>query len=300
MNTLDYIVKKFNVDLAKESLLFVNLTKVVPAWSCIRNSSMVCFRPTGSRGLDVGKNTKPTTRIMKDQDLTVIFYTANVLHEPFAGTVRKQLLKAKGDYPLISVSQKPMDFGINICVGDIGRSHLNIYRQILIGCKAAQTKYVAMTEDDALYSYEHFHNFRPSAGKFAYDMNKWSIFTWIKPPAFFYRYRKVVNSLIAERQMLIDALEERFKKVEELMALGKKEEEIISRWGDPGRYERNLRVTRRPSEECTTSVPSIIFNHEEAFGFTSLGKRKKLGDQKADELPGWGKAQDIVKFWFEK
>lgn len=248
----------------------------------------------------MGKNKKPAIKIMENKNLTVIFYTANVLHEPFAGTVRKQLLKAIGDYPLISVSQRPMDFGTNICVGDIGRSHLNIYRQILIGCKKAKTKYVAMAEDDCLYSYEHFHDFRPSLGTFAYDMNKWAIFTWIKPPVFSYRHRKIVNSLIAERQMLIDAMEERFKRVNELIEAGKKEEDIIRHWGDPGRYEDNLGVTIRPSEEYTTPVPNIIFTHEEAFGFVSMGKRKKLGDQRAYELPGWGRAEDIVKLWYEK
>jgi hypothetical protein len=100
--------------------------------------------------------------------------------------------------------------------------------------------------------------------------------------------------------MLIDSLEERFKRFNELIAQGKKEEEIISHWGDPGRYEDNLGVTRRPTEEFTTPVPNIVFSHEEAFGFVSMGKRKKPGEQKAYELPNWGKAENIVKLWYEK
>ena len=76
-------------------------------------------------------------------DLTVIYYTANYLNNRFADRVREQLIRAIGQTPLISVSHKPMDFGENICVGDIGRSVYNIYKQVLIGARAAKTKYVA-------------------------------------------------------------------------------------------------------------------------------------------------------------
>lgn len=230
-------------------------------------------------------------------NLTVIYYTSNWLdtHNPyFLGNTKKQLLISIGDLPLISVSQKPMAFGQNICVGEIGRSHLNLYRQILAGCKAAKTKYVAMAEDDVLYSYEHFHNYVPEKDRFAYDMNKWSLFTWTKPPLFTFRTnRKVVNSLIAKRDMLVAALEERFNKFK-----GVKDEDIpISYWGDPGRYEHNLGVTVRETEEFYSGCPNIVFSHPEAFGYLSRGKRKKLGDIKAIEIPYWGRAEDILKLY---
>src|SRR3989338_3705710 len=144
-------------------------------------------------------------------DLTIIYYTSNYLddHNPyFLANTKKQLLEAVGNLPVISVSQKPIDLGTNICLGDIGRSHLNLYRQILIGAKAAKTKYVAMAEDDVLYSPEHFHYHVPEKDVFAYNMAKWSLFTWTRPPLFSFRTkRKVVNSLIAKREMLVEALE---------------------------------------------------------------------------------------------
>lgn len=238
--------------------------------------------------------------VTKD-NLTVIYYTANWLdtHNPyFLENTKKQLLVAIGDLPLISVSHRPIAFGKNICVGDIGRSHLNIYRQILIGSKAAKTEYVAMAEDDILYSYEHFHNYVPEKDRFAYDMNKWSIFTWTKPPLFTFRTkRKVVNSLIAKREMLVAAMEERFQKFDELIAQGRREEDIIHYWGDPGRYEDKLGVTVRETEEFYSGCPNIVFSHPEAFGYLSRGTRKKLGDLKAIELPYWGRAEDILKLY---
>ncbi|KKU03350.1 MAG: hypothetical protein UX88_C0039G0006 [Candidatus Woesebacteria bacterium GW2011_GWC2_47_16] len=235
------------------------------------------------------------------KDLTVIYYTSNYLdtHNPyFLENTKKQLLKAIDDLPLISVSQKPIAFGQNICVGDIGRSHLNLYGQILTGAKAAKTKYVAMAEDDILYSYEHFHAYLPDKDRFAYDMNKWSIFTWTRPPLFSFRNnRKVVNSLISPRDMLVEALEERFARVEKLKQEGQKEEDIIHHWGDPGRYEDKLGVTVRETEEFYSGVPNIVFSHPEAFGYLSRGTRKKLGDIKAIEIPYWGRAEDVLKLY---
>jgi len=242
-------------------------------------------------------------------DLTVIYYTSNYLdeHNPkFVAKTREQLVKAVGDNHLISVSQKPMDFGENICVGDIGRSHLNIYRQILTGCKAAKTAYVAMAEDDILYSDSHFNFKRWIKPKdyekdvFLYDMNKVSIFTWTKPPQFSFRSKRmVVNQLIAPRKMLIEALEERFKRFDELIAQGKTEEQIIKYWGDPGRYENLLGVTQRETFKFFSWIPSVVFTHEHAFGYLNHGSRKKLGDLRIIELADWGRAEDIVKMYYE-
>jgi len=230
-------------------------------------------------------------------NLTVIYYTSNYLdtHNPyFLENTKKQLLKAIGDFPLISVSQKPIAFGTNICVGETGRSHLNLYRQILIGTKAAKTKYVAMAEDDVLYSQEHFRYHVPDKNVFSYNMAKWSLFTWTRPPLFSFRNnRKVVNSLIAPRDMLVEALEERFNKFK-----GVSEDKVPLRyWGDPGRYESRLGVTVRETEEFYTTETNIVFSHPEAFGYLSRGTRKRLGDIRAFDVPYWGKAEDILKLY---
>jgi hypothetical protein len=238
-------------------------------------------------------------------DCSIIYYTANFLEKTnpyFLENTKKQLLQAIGDFPLIIVSQLPTLFGhnsTNVCVGNIGRSHLNIYRQILEGCKVATTKYVAMAEDDILYSWEHFHTQLPHNDTFLFDMNKLSIFTWTRPPLFSFRTnRRVVNQLIAPRQMLIDALEERFKRVKYLMEHDHRtEEDIIRYWGDPGRYEKLLGVTPRDSEEFYSTNPSIVFSHEYAFGYESRGKRKRLGDLRIIEIPFWGTAEKMLQLF---
>lgn len=257
----------------------------------------------------IPKHILPITK----KNLSVVYYTSNVLDREnpyFLENTKKYLLKAIDDLPLIIVSQKPTLFGdhsINICMGDIGRSHLNCYRQILEGCRASKTKYVALTEDDILYSYDHFHTALPNPNKFLFDMSKWSIFTWTDPPLFSFRNnRRVVNSMIAERDFLIEALEERFSRVEVLMREYKErgiknpEEKIIKYFGDPGRYEEYLGVTVRGVEEYYTTYPNIVFTHEYAFGYLSRGTHKKLGDIRAIEIPFWGSASDVLKLFYKK
>lgn len=246
-------------------------------------------------------------------NLTIIYYTCNYLEKTnpyFLENTEKQLLKAIDDLPLVVVAHKPSAFGwffdnrhngatTNIVVGDIGRSHLNIYRQILIGAKAATTKYVAMAEDDILYSHEHFHSKVPDKEVFLYDMNKLSLFTWTKPPMYSFRHnRMVVNQLIAPREMLIDALEERFKKLDELLAKGKSEADVIKYWGDPGRYEELLGVSHRNTDTFMCTNPSIVFTHEFAYGYEfNHGNKKRLGDLRILEIPQWGRAEEVLKLF---
>lgn len=230
------------------------------------------------------------------QDLTVVYYTANHISEAFARNTKRQLIRAIGDLPLICVSQKQVMFpGLknyqeNIIVGDIGRTHLNIYRQALIGAKAAKTKYVAMAEDDVLYAEEHF-KFRPRPGYFAYNVGVWGIYTWTKPPMFSYKGRRNMYDLICERELFIEAIEERF-------AMYPNDEAVpLESWAEPGKYEDNLGITVRKTEEFYSTPPNIVFSHESALAFDNLGTRKKLGKIRALEIPVWGRAEEIIKLY---
>ena len=245
------------------------------------------------------------------ENLTVVYYTCNYLDDKnpyFLNNTRKQLEASIEDLPLVVVSQKPVQWPRmteNVMLGDIGRSHFNIYKQILEGCKAANTEWVALAEDDILYSNSHFHpeffidEKLLAKDMFFYDMNKMSIFTWSNPPIFSFRpKRKVVNQLICRRQLLIDAMEERFALLPKLREQGWPEERILRYWGDPGRYEKNLGVSVHECYEWYCWLPSIVFSHELAYGYEfNQGKRKKDGNIRIVELAEWGRAEDILKLW---
>lgn len=88
--------------------------------------------------------------------LTVIYYTSNREAEAFEKKIRARLLKTIGNLPLISVSQKPINFGKNICVGDVGVSVQNAFRQFQLGAMQAKTPFVIAAASDCLYPREYF------------------------------------------------------------------------------------------------------------------------------------------------
>ncbi len=238
-------------------------------------------------------------------DLVAVYYTSNRLDAKrphFAKAVRDQLLKSlDGEFPIVCVSHEPLAFGDqNIVVGPVERSHTQIYRNVLHGAVAAASAfatapYIALCEDDALYSWGHFRSHRPPLNKFAYDFNKWGINTWMDPPVFGYRARMVINHLIAPRELLIESLTERFEKFKDVP-----ESEIpIQWWGDLGRLEHNLGVTTRKWEPFAAPEPGLVYNHEEAFGFLNLGKKKSVGGARCDYLHPWGSAQTMLDLWNE-
>lgn len=216
-------------------------------------------------------------------DLTVLYYTANRISDFFAESIRNDIKRLAGEAPIISVSFKPIDFGRNICIGDCGiPSAYLIYQQILIGAMFADTKYIICCEDDSMYTSEHFLK-RPKEGHFAYNVNRWNV----NPNMYYYRRRAGMCMCIAERDLLVQTLHQRFAKFPcRLLRL-----ELVN-WGEPGRRDVHLGLPQPPLEVFETSEPTLTFNHRDSCG----GARKVLtSDKVCDELPAWGLASDLWK-----
>jgi hypothetical protein len=105
---------------------------------------------------------------------TILYYTSNHEDPIFENKIRENIWQQKGDLPIISVSQRPINFGQNICVGDVGLSYLNEFRQILIGAMSVRTDYIIFAESDFLYPRDYF-TFNPTADNYLYD-NVWMVF----------------------------------------------------------------------------------------------------------------------------
>jgi len=87
----------------------------------------------------------------------IVYYTDSQLDEKLAGPVRKRIKKMAGPIPIISVSQKPLDFGKNICVGEKPRVMLSMFEQMLEGLKAAPPESIVyFCEHDVFYHPSHF------------------------------------------------------------------------------------------------------------------------------------------------
>ena len=229
-------------------------------------------------------------------DLAILYYSACKIHESFAQAVRAELVRSiAGRYPIVSITHRPTDFGdVRIVVGDVTPSIAQVYKNILTGCYAATTTYCAAAEDDSLYVPEHWE-FRPPLDTFAYNERR-AVITrrlssdGIRREAIFYeRPRTQMAMGIFSRTLMIEALEEKFAKYPEPpldTTVAKK-----AGWGEPGRYEKNLKLTpRKIRRQPWTSRFNVTVNHAQSL----MGRRALQPDDHVFEWANpWGNADDL-------
>jgi len=225
-----------------------------------------------------------------NDDLTLLYYTANILPEHCANNVRRYLLKiTQNKYPIISVSQDPLQFGFNICVGKIGRTYYNCYEQILLGARFVQTKYVACCEDDTLYSMEHFSH-RPPKDTFSYNGNMW----YSEYDKFWRKYegQNGMCGCIVETKKLIEYLEPRFIK----FPSPPDSEKGQRHFQEPGRNDKWFGIPNAQTELFTTKTPLLTFNY-----FAGLGGKAITRDHVPivkKSMEPWGDCDNLHnRFW---
>jgi hypothetical protein len=217
-------------------------------------------------------------------DITIIYLTCNELPEEWARFQQEALLVAADGAPIISMSMKPISFGLNI-LQDAPKSAPNIYQQMLRAAKIATTPYVAVAEDDTLYPPGHFHFFRPKLDTFAYNQNRFSLFSW-GDPTYSWRNRKANTTLIAPRSLLIEAIEERNAAKYPDVWVGEMGREKL---------ERVFGVTVRPTAEVYSELSVVQINHENSTDDRQRRRRKRLGPIKAYNIPYWEEASELIK-----
>ncbi|MHC4620778.1 MAG: hypothetical protein ACYTEQ_23785 [Planctomycetota bacterium] len=212
-------------------------------------------------------------------DLTIIYYTSNREKPEFERRVQKTLLDAAGGTPIISVSQKPMDFGENICVGEVGVSSQNAYRQLLIGAEKAKTRYVCTAESDNLYPKEYF-DYKPDNDDIAHIAQPlWLLVALRGKAKFFYvKPRGSESAMIINRELLIDRIKLMLKDCDY--------------WGP---YKANgdhfpylLSLTGRDYFVMDTAVVTI--KTDQNMHRTT----PHLPESKTRELPFWGDSKELL------
>src|SRR3990167_3540221 len=262
---------------------------------------MLVHAPRRSQGEDprvepahVGDEARQHGRTVMAPDMTILFYTANLISEQFAEVVRGELVSAiDGRYPIVCVSHAPMAFGDErIVIGQVERSIWRVYKNVLTGALVATTPFIAMAEDDSLYARAHFDH-RPQPGVFSYNLNRFVLTRRLsydgkrREALYYWRRRTQQAMLVCSRDLLVETLTERFAKYPEPVPhdVAKK-----TGWGEPGRYEKNLGLTRRTREYFETLAPCITVNH--SLGL--MGRRRVNPDDLiCDDLPPWGNADAL-------
>lgn len=143
-------------------------------------------------------------------DVTVVYYTANQESPVFEDRIRSTLrdtIRPTG-IPLISVSQQPLDFGHNICVGDVGVSSQNAWTQLQVGAATATTRYIVPAEADCIYPASYF-TFQPERDDTFYVADPvWVLFCQRGYGKVFYRkHRGCEAAIMVGRDTLLRRLE---------------------------------------------------------------------------------------------
>lgn len=220
------------------------------------------------------------------QTKTIIYYTANTEDPKFEEKICKNILKQKCNLPIVSVSQKPMDFGENICVGDVGHSDLNAFRQLLIGARTAKTPYIVSAESDFLYP-ENYFAFEPKGANLYRYRNVWIVF---KHPRFYsYRRKKYSEGAqIGKREYIIKLLEEFLDGAPEW----------LDGVNSPPRYDKNGVVKdnlyqQTPFRYFGGEIPCISFKTGDGMRWqTNLLSGKENWQR---NLPYWGEVGNLRK-----
>lgn len=207
--------------------------------------------------------------------ITVVYYSGNRENEQFENKIIETLKQNAGDIPIISVTQKPVDLGWNICVGDVGFSYLNEWRQILIGAKDATTEYIAFAESDFLYPPDYF-NLKPTEDLYRYD-NVWIVFP-IKYGNTYKQKRESEGAQICRRDLLI-----------------KKYEEYLN--GQPEWFDGYITIDK-DGHNPLTGVPVTYFTGDPCISFKTGNGLKgvtNVNKNREKELSYWGSIRDLRK-----
>jgi hypothetical protein len=127
--------------------------------------------------------------------------------------VRKQLEKVADKVQIVSVSLEPFEFGKNIVL-DLKRGYVTMFKQILAGLEALDSKYAFFAEHDVLYHPCHF-DFTPVKNDvYYYNQNVWQI-RYADGFAVYWDCKRQ-SQLCGDREFLIRHYKERIRKCEEV------------------------------------------------------------------------------------
>ena len=209
--------------------------------------------------------------------------TPNLVPKNWAKYHKKKLLEAADGAPIITISSKPLNWGLNLIQEEYGLS--NLYKQLLRGAKTATTELLAVADDDTLYPKDHFA-FRPQEPGFYYNLNRWHLFTW-GDPYYFYKPKPGGGLMIATRKLVIDALENRLAADPQLTGHYSVKE--------LGTSIRMRKYDKHEFKVFYTTKPVVSFYHDLSVDDLVRRHKKYPWPVRAFDLPLWGRAQDLRK-----
>lgn len=209
----------------------------------------------------------------------IIYYTDNILKEPFAKVIRERLKLSAGDIPIVFISQKPIDEENNI-VMKLNRCHESRCRQILEGLKRIDTNIVFFAEHDVIYHPSHFEFTPERNDRFYYNTNRW----WLRESdgaTVFAGNSISLSQLVANKELLLQWYSRRISYY--MM-------KIKTNCGnEPGKPKSSL-FLENGMDTFISEWPNVDIRHK--YNYTKSNKFKK---NLKDGIPGWGKTKGRYK-----
>jgi hypothetical protein len=211
--------------------------------------------------------------------MTVVYYTGNGDYPRLEQAVRDTIARNCQGLPIVSVSHKPLDFGINICVGPIEQSPEHVYMQLRLGAMAARTRFVAVCEADTLYPPEFFRLSPRRTNTYYYPSTGY--ITWKNySDVFNGKVMHELTGIVARDHLLriVSALQEKWAAILKLQAAGHESRinipHIVKRMGSSVHADLGPVVTLKTDLGMHWVSPHI---HR----------------QRLLEIPPWGSIQDV-------
>jgi len=214
-------------------------------------------------------------------DRTVVYYTSNREAPAFEAKIQAALVRTCGDVPIVSVSQQPITLGTNICVGEVGHSVHNAWRQLQIGAEHATTPYICAAESDYLYPPDYF-TFRPPSDAIFYC-------PWPMYVLFAQTHRSGVFGLkpIGQEGAIVVGREFLLRRLATIYA-------GLPQWKDrpPGTREpKRLQLCQTiTSARFPTATATVNFKTDANLHQVTRYKRPLV-----NALPGWGSGEALLR-----
>jgi len=201
----------------------------------------------------------------------IVYYTDSRLDKDLDVAVRAQLLKAAGDIPIISVSQKPLDFGKNICVGEKPASYRSIYEQILVGLEQTQASIINLCEHDVFYDKSHFEFIPTYTDRIYFNLNRYYWKRGFETFGFTFG-RRAPSQAVADRELFYDSVKKHINH------------------GEVGPHI-NVRL-----ENWWSFYPNIDIRHDNNFSQGKVLTTYLSGATTGPKsVPGWGTTDEFSK-----
>lgn len=219
-------------------------------------------------------------------DATILYYSSNKERWEFESRIIKSLLEQCNGLPIIAITQKPINlFDCNIVVGDVGVSGFNMFRQVLLGCKEATSKFIISAEADCVYPPDYF-TWEPERDDVCYRNTNLYVMGQHRK-YFYYKPTGATHAQVVGREFYIRTLERLFGdgpmwSVEEFNfpkeRLRGKQEDVF---------------TKKELQYYRSENPVVQIKTSQSMRNYTFSQREPIY-----ELPYWGRGKEFRRKWY--